>query len=259
MPGELLTAYLKLPVFALVLTRLTGLVLLQPVLGSLAIPLRVRALLVLGLAALLTPFVSPPQAVPGTPGGLALAMAGELALGALMGLAVRMCFLGLELAGFLIATESGLAFGQIVDPGTGNEESILTTFYAQLGAAVFLIVGGHRALIEICMHTFRTVPLLGADGLLAGGVELAVDALALAGQIAIRAAAPVIVTLFLANVALGFLSRTVPQLNILTVGFSLKGLLVFALAAAALPPGFEAFTEVLEQVVDRVREFASGI
>ncbi|GAF97676.1 unnamed protein product [marine sediment metagenome] len=58
-------------------------------------------------------------------------------------------------------------------------------------------------------------------------------------SIAIRVAAPAILALMLALVSLGFISRTVPQLNILTVGFPIKlgiALLVMALTMMSLEP-----------------------
>jgi flagellar biosynthetic protein FliR len=252
MPLELIAPYLKLPVFLLVASRLGGLVMFQPILGGYAVPTHIRLLLVIGLAALVTPFVALTSAAPTQPATIALAMGGEMLLGVLMGLAVRMCFLGLQVGGQVIAQESGLAFGQIADPSTGDEESIISTLYLQLGAVVFLIVGGHRALIAIALDTFRTIPLLGDSGTIMPGTELLLDTLALSGEIAVRVAAPVIVTLFLVNAAMGFVSRTVPQFNILTIGFSLKGLVAFVLMAIALPAALEAFTDALEMTVDWV-------
>jgi len=257
MPAELMNVYLGLPVFALVLSRLGGLIMFQPVLGGLSVPPAVRALIAIAMAALVTPFVTGGAAALNV-AHLPLAIANELALGALLGLAVRMCFLGLELGGLLIATESGLAFGRIADPNTGVEQSMLSTMYVQLGVVVFLIVGGHRVLMEIAIDTFQTIPLLTQNGLTDGGVELLFSAITLAGQVAIRAAAPVLITLFLINLAMGFVSRTVPQLNILTVGFSLKGLVAFVLMAVSVPAGLYAFTTALEQVVMWVREFTAG-
>jgi len=249
MPVGLLAWYLKLPVFALVASRLGGLVMFQPVIGGYAIPARVRALFVLGLAALVTPFVSAGPELPDRPTGLILASAEELLLGVLLGLVVRMCFLGLQLGGQLIAQESGLAFGRVADPSTGEDETLLSNLYLQLGAVVFLIIGGHRALLAVALDTFARIPLLSVGTGPGGHVELLFDALTLGGQIALRTAAPVVLTLFLVNAAMGFVSRTVPQLNILTVGFSIKGLVAFVLVAVSLPAAFDAFTGALETVV----------
>jgi len=245
MPYELLTHYLRLPVFFLVVSRLGGLILFQPIFGALAVPSHLRMLLVVGLAALVTPFVSLTTPFPATIGGVALALVGELALGALVGLVVAIGFLGLQLGGLLIAQESGLAFGQIVDPSSGEEESVLSSLYLQLGAVIYLIVGGHRAVFAACLDTFSALPLLASHDVASAGVELLCAALAAGGELAIRVAAPAVLTMFLLNVAMGFISRTVPQLNVTTLGFSFKALVGFVIMAVALPTALTAFTDGL--------------
>ncbi len=249
MPSELFALYLKLPVFLLVASRLGGLIMFQPILGGYAIPANVRVLLVAGLAALVTPFVTLGGAAPTQPLAIAFAMGGEILLGVMMGLVVRMCFLGLQLGGQVIAQESGLAFGRIADPTTGTEQSIISSLYLQLGAVVFLIVGGHRVLVSVALDTFNTIPLLGTSDTLVHGADLVLDALTHSGEIALRVAAPVVLTLFLVNAAMGFISRTVPQFNILTIGFSVKSLVAFVLMAISLPAALEAFTDGLELAV----------
>ena len=243
MPFELLAQYLKLPVFALVAARLGGLIMFQPVLGSLAVPMNVRVVLVLGLAALLTPVVSLPAA---TPGGIVLAMAGEVLLGALIGAVSVACFIGLQMGGLLIAQESGIAFGQIVDPNTEEQETVIGMFYLQLAMVVFLIVGGHRAIIAACLETFRTIPLLDGGFSARLGSELLLQALTLGGQVALRVAAPTMLAMFLVNLAMGFISRTMPQFNILSFGFSVKSMLAFVLMAVSLPSAANALIGALE-------------
>lgn len=256
MPLELIATYLKLPVFLLVASRLGGLVMFQPIIGGYAVPANIRALFVLGLAVLVTPFVQLTAAAPAQPLRIVLAMGSELLLGVLMGLVVRMCFLGLQLGAQLVAQESGLAFGRVADPNTGAQQSIFSTLYVQLATVVFLIVGGHRVIVAVALDTFDTIPLLGDQATFAHGVGLLFDALTLGGEIAIRLAGPIILTLFLVTAAMGFVSRTVPQFNILTVGFSIKGLVGFVLMAISLPTALEAFTTALETTVSWIAALA---
>jgi len=254
MPYELITTYLRLPVLLLVASRIGGMLMFQPLIGGYGIPRPVQILLILGLAALVTPLVKLEAGVPAHPARLMLALGGELLLGILIGLVVRMCFLGLQIGGQLIAQESGLALGEIVDPTTGDEHSSFGSLYLQLGAVIFLIVGGHRVLVAVALDTFDTIPLLCDPQALGPGLDLVFDALALGAEIGLRVAAPVLITLFLANAAMGFVSRTVPQFNVLTVGFSVKGLVVFVLMAVSLPAAFEAFTDALQTTVGWITE-----
>jgi flagellar biosynthetic protein FliR len=246
MPLELLAYYLKLPVFMMVLARMAGMLAIQPILSAVSIPMRVRALLVLALAALMTPFVEFPAAAPDTVGGLALAMGGELLVGSLMGLVIATCFVGLQMGGTLVAQNSGLAMGRVADPDSGEDMAILGSLYVQVAGVVYLVIGGHRALLAACLDTFEAVPLLGAAGLAEFGADLLLAALAAAGVLAIHVAAPAVLTLFMANLAMGFIARTVPQLNIVTIGFSLKALVAFLIMAVALPSGMSMFVDVLE-------------
>jgi flagellar biosynthesis protein FliR len=258
MPYDLLNQLGWLPVFALVASRLGGLIMFQPILGVAGVPVRLRLLLVAGLAALVTPLAHLSAAPPNTPAGLAVAMAGELGLGLLIGLTVWLCFLGLQVGGLLIAQESGLALGQIADPSSGMEETVVGSFYLNTGIVVFLIAGGHRAVVNACLDTFETIPLLAAHRVWSDGVPLLLEALAAGCRLAVHVAGPTLVTLFLINVALGFISRTVPQLNIATVGFSVKALLGFVVMAAALPAALTSFTEGFEQALEWMAEFTGG-
>ena len=190
--------------------------------------------------------------------GLVIGLTGELLLGLLIGLVVVIVFVGMQMGGTLVAQESGLAMGRIADPNTGASSTVLSAFYVQLVGVVYLIVGGHRALLAACVDSFETVPLLGDVGLASIGVDMLVAALGVGGALAVRVAAPAVLTLFLVNLALGFISRTMPQLNITTLGFSFKALVGFVIMAISLPSAIAAFTDTLELSFDWLHQLIGG-
>ncbi|MBK9120291.1 MAG: flagellar biosynthetic protein FliR [Phycisphaerales bacterium] len=247
LPTELLGVLLRLPIFALVAGRLGGLLMFQPVFGALSVPIRLRVLFVLALAALITPLVPLPADAPDTPLGVLLAIFGELLLGLLLGLVTSLCFLGMQFGGLLIAQESGLAYGQIVDPTNEEQDTVVGVFYLQLALVVYLILGGHRALLSACLDTFGDVPLLAATPAALLGGDLLVSALVLSTSLAIQVAGPVLLTLFLVNAALGFVSRSMPALNVLLLGFPLKAGLAFLLMAVGLPAAIDAFSAAVQE------------
>lgn len=240
---------LHLPVLALIVGRIAGIVMFLPVIGGTTVPVRIRALLVFGLTILIGPAVPLPAYLPDTLLSLGLAVGQELLLGVLMGLVVRAVFIGVETGATLIAQESGLAYGSIVDPMNGVEQTVLSVFYVQTASVVFLLIGGHRMVLGAALDTFRSLPLLAGGGPLAAGVDRVFDALLLGGELAIRVAAPVVAAMFLVNIVLGLLSRTVPQLNVTTIGFSLKGLVGFVLIALSLPAVFEGTIDAFDQAL----------
>jgi len=249
---------LQLPVLAMVAARIAGTVMFMPMIGGLSIPARLRALFVFALAVLITPLVPVPDALPTNVFAIALAIGAELMLGAMMGLALRAVFTGLEIGGLLIAQQAGLAFGQIADPNTGVQSSLLSNFYVQIGSMIFLILGGHRVLIAGALDTFNTIPLLGDHGSFLDGVEMLMEAITVGARVAIQVAAPVVLTLFLINIALAFVGRTIPQLNIITVGFPIKGLAAMVLIAASLPASMEVFIIALDEVAGWVGVLPGG-
>ncbi len=249
MPLELLNLVLHLPTFALVAARLAGLILLQPVFAGLAIPVRIKAVLVIGLAAVMTPLAGRPPESISTAIGLALALGGEFGIGALLGLAARAIFVGIETAGTLIAQESGLAYGRIADPVNGVDSDIISAFYVQLSSVLFLLVGGHRTIISATLDSFGTVPLLSSAASWRDALDLALDCLGTGSSLAVRVAAPAVLTMMLVNVALGFVARTVPQLNVTTVGFTLKGLFGFLIIAISLPGAMDLMSDSLGQAL----------
>jgi flagellar biosynthesis protein FliR len=257
-PLELLNSYFQLPVFLLVFARLAGMIMFQPVLAALSVPAPVRVVLVLALTGLMLPFVEIPAHLPATFAGLALGMAQEVALGALLGMITAVMFVGLQLGGHLIAMEAGLAFGQIVDPGSEQNMSLLSSLYLQLGIMIFLLVGGHRVLMTVTIDSLQGVPLLSAGAFLWEGSEILLAALTLSFETGIRIAAPTVITMFLVNLAMGFVSRTLPQLNIMMLGFTVKGLLAFLMIAVSLSSMLMIFSHELEVVLVALQRWVSG-
>ena len=258
MPLELLAYYLNLPLLALVVARLGGMLMFQPLLGALAVPVQARFGLVIGLALLVLPLAGQHVVLPDTLVGLAVAIGQEVLLGGLIGLVCAIAFVGLQFGGLLIAQESGLVFGQIADPNGQDELDVLSALYLQLGLVIFVLVGGHRAVLGACLDTFRTLPLPGGGAAcLVPGTALILQTLTLAGEVALRVAAPTVLTLFLLNIAMGFVSRTVPQLNILTFGFSIKALVGFLMMAISLPTAGAAFIDALEDMIGGLHHLVS--
>ncbi len=245
--------FAALPVFVLIVFRLTGLVMTAPILASEMIPLRIRAALTMVMAFVLFPAVS--LQAPGDLGVVTMLTGGvtELAIGATIGLALNMLMTGAELAGLLVGQQGGIGLGQVYDPALGGEVSIVGQLYTIVLVFVFLVIGGHRAMVSALLDTFQAVPLLtGRFG--EPLVVLLVEMLASAFMLAIRVAGPVLVALFLTTVAMGFLSRTMPQMNIMTVGFQVQILVALGVSGLALVSMQDLFVGVLWDAIARIRE-----
>jgi flagellar biosynthesis protein FliR len=214
--------------FTFVLARVSGVVMSAPIFSGSFIPRQVRVFLAVGIAIILLPTqwgapIDAPRNLP----DFTILMAGELLVGLVLGLGIAILASGLQLAGQIIAQMSGMALADVLNPGSDNELPIFSSMLYMVGLAVFVVIGGHRALIDALMHTFATIPVGhgGATGTLG---ETASTLMAESFALGLRAAAPAMVALLLATLVLGLIGRTLPQLNILVLGFGINALVTMA-------------------------------
>ncbi len=233
MPLRFVDAFVALPVFALILFRVSGLVMTAPVFGSAVVPVRVRVALTFAASTMLFPMVSSQAPADLSLSAALLGCIGELAIGATIGLAVAILIMSAEVAGEMVSQQAGIGLSEVINPLLDEQSSIIGQIYVIVLTLVFLLAGGHRAMMASLLDTFDVIPLLSfrpGESI----VILFVEMLSSAFMMGIRLAAPVLIALFLTGTALGFLSRTMPQLNILSVGFTLRALITLSVAAIAL-------------------------
>ncbi|MBV8879437.1 MAG: flagellar biosynthetic protein FliR [Planctomycetaceae bacterium] len=232
------------PVFLLVLFRVAGVLMVAPVFGSQAIPAPVKVFLSLVLALLFFPFVKGQGAgVPQDAGLLALAVAWELAVGLLIGFAAALLFAGVQFGGHLIDQELGLQQANLLDPVLNEQISIMGQFKVLLATLVWLLINGHHLLITSISDSFRAVPLMGmrfSDGV---ALHLSDTLMRDFFRMGIGIAAPALATLFLITIAMAFMARTAPEMNVFALSFTLRlavGLVVIALGVGLFTAGFES-------------------
>jgi flagellar biosynthetic protein FliR len=236
----------KFLLFTLILTRVSGLTMTAPAMGSKDVPVRIRALLALALAVLVFPLQrSAAVDDPGTTLNYLALVGGELLIGAFLGLGVMLLLQGLELAGELIASTGGLMLADVYDPTSDASVPIVSRFFFFFGLSIFLCIGGHRMVMAGLLDTFQAIP--PGKGLFGAPVSDAfLTLLAQSFSLGLRVAAPAVVALLLTTLVMGLIGRTVPQLNILIIGFGLNALLIFAVLALTLGAAALAFQAQLE-------------
>ena len=215
-------------VFLLVLARVGGMMSIAPIYGSRSVPVRIRALLAIGISMLITPVQA--TTAPEDPENivnLTITLAGEASLGLALGLGVFILLAGIQLAGQMIGHLSGMALADVIDPSLDLSVPVFSRFLDVTTMAVFVIIGGHRYVMAALLDTFAWSPP-GQGVLGMGVVDALTDILTQSFSLGIRAAAPAIVALLLSVIVTGLISRTLPQLNVLAIGFSLNALIALA-------------------------------
>jgi flagellar biosynthesis protein FliR len=240
----------KFIVFTLVLTRVGGLTITAPIYGGKEVPARVRVLLALALAVLIMPsqwdIVVP---YPGTTLNYLVIIGGELVVGTCLGFGIMFLLKGIELAGEIIGYVGGLMMAEAYDPTTDANTPVLSRLLYLVALSIFVCIGGHRLVMAGLLDTFQTIP--PGNGVFSQSITDAfVTLLTQSFSLGIRAAAPATIALLLATLVLGLISRTVPQLNVLVLGFGLNSLLIFGAMALTLGGMVWTFQEQIEPALE---------
>lgn len=233
-------------VLTLLLTgaRVGGLLFVAPVLGTRALPAKLRVFMSLVIALAVVGRVAQPVSLPTGTVGLAIALVLEAAIGLAIGYAARLVFVGVELGAFHISQQMGISLAETIDPLTKESTDPVRSLYRITALVIFLAIGGHRLLISSLLGTFESVPVLsipsgGAMPMLKSITGLLASSFALA----IKVALPALAALLMATVAMAILGRTVPQMSFFSVGLparALVGMLALSVALAYLPTAMDA-------------------
>ena len=290
----------------MIITRLSGLVLIAPVFGHPQIPLQIRGFLVLALAFVLVPIVGttsgrdvfvrldlnhdgqlaadevPPalEAVAATlrqragkgedeslqvhefllPAILPRSLLeltgyliGEFALGLALGLGVLAMMSGISLAGQLIDQQTGASFGEMYNPELDTTGAVSGELLYGMGTLLLLVTGCHHLLIDALVETLRIIPV-GYATVTHSAIDLLRDLVQQSLLLSLQVAAPIMVTMAVAALAMGFLGHTVPQINIFAIGFPVRALIGFCIIWLALPRLADVMQRTLPEVILQLRQ-----
>ncbi|MEX0675753.1 MAG: flagellar biosynthetic protein FliR [Pirellulales bacterium] len=236
--------------FVLVLVRISALVIVAPIFGPFEVPFRVRALLALALTVLVVPLeVGRVTAQPDSLPAILITAGGEALVGLMLGLGVRILFSAMQIAGQLISQMSGFQLADVFNPGVHASVPVFSHLLSCVAAAVFFILGGHRRVIEALLDTFVWLPA-GQGGFSRSTVDAVATLVAHSFVLGVRAAAPAVVALLLATVIIGLVSRTLPQLNVLSLGFGVNALVALAAFGVSLGGACWIFQDQIEPVLE---------
>ena len=222
-------------VYMLVFARVGAMVMLLPSIGDNGIPARVRLILALAISFALTPTVagSYPQTAPATATALSILVAQETTIGILVGAMARIIMSALHVAGFLIATQTGLAYAQTIDPTQNTQGAVLGNFMTLLGTTLIFLTNMHHLAIGAIAGSYKILP---PGGTLPTGdmAQLVINLVSSSFALGFQLAAPFLVFGFAMYAGLGVLARLMPQLQIFFVAVPLNIMCGFLLMMALL-------------------------
>jgi len=212
----------QLQFFLFIFIRVGAILMFLPIFNSRSIPVLFKMGFALTVAVILYPLLaSDVRPLFDTVPELGLAVACELMVGIIIGLAVRLLFTGFQMAGQMAGYQMGMAIANVMDPATSDQVPILATFYNLVAILVFLSINAHIIMLRAMVESFQLVPLFGFEFNQAVMQQI----ISFSGNlfvVALKIGAPVIVALLITSAALGLVARTIPQMNIFIVAMPLK-------------------------------------
>ncbi len=229
--------------FLLVMTRLITVFTVAPPFGGSLIPIRVRVAIAAAVGLLIAPVQT--ADVPLDAGGLIGAIAYQVLVGAVFGYLIQLLLSAPLIAGMFIDNMAGLAAAGLFDP-MSNSSATPGGRLNQLIATVLLVgLEGHLLIVRGVLRSYEAAPVGGLrisslDVILTEGI----------GQLllaAIEIALPLLVALIMTEAVLGLSARAAPRLNVMILGFAVKGVVFMLGFALTLPLLINAVSTLLER------------
>jgi len=212
----------QVSIFFLVLMRALAFMLSGPLFTIKGIPTHVKIGFSLVLAVVVYPLVAAGQGpLPLDAWSYGLAVVSETGFGLLLGLAVTIVLSSVRMAGQFIDHQIGYSMSSIMDPLNMAQNTLLSQYLYLLALVFYLMIDGHHSLIVALTQSYQLVPLTEVS--LNGSVTfIMIKIFSGAFATALQVSAPILAVLLVADLTLGFLARTVPQINVFMTGFPVK-------------------------------------
>lgn len=230
--------------YACVFMRMTGCIMLNPIIGRRTVPGMFKAGLIMMLSLLIFTYEMPQVPNETELFSLTLILLSELFMGFVLGFVVTLFTYVIIMGGQIIDMQMGLSMSNIYDPGSNISMSLTTTFYNIMFMVVFFSINGHLTLIEMFLTSGDVVPYGQATFLNPNVGDSILDLFLLCTELGIKFAFPVLAIQILVEIAVGLLMKTIPQINVFVVNLQIKILLgLFTLIVIFTP---------MSQFVDRL-------
>lgn len=180
----------------------------------------------------------------------------EAMVGIFIGFIAYLILAAIQIAGGFIDFQMGFAIANVIDPQTGTQSPLMGQYLYSFALLLLLALNGHHLILDGIFYSYQFIPI---DKLVfsfgdANVVEFITHSLSKMFVIAFQMSIPVVATIFLVDIALGIIARTVPQLNIFVVGFPVKIAVSFIVLFIVMGTIFSVCQQLFETMFYTMRD-----
>ncbi len=247
----------KFLTWVLLVTRLSGMFTIAPFFGDWFLPLQLKIPLVIFFSWSALPMLNETLSLETGIMRLVLAMVTNYLVGFAVGFLAILPLVSLSIAGETFGTQMGFALSSVFDPQR-EEAPILGEFMYLIGMYVFVALNGHLLLMQAIVDSVKTVPL-SKTLVEPSFVPLITEKGGEMFVVAVKFGFPLIAYMLVVTIALGIVSRLVPQMNVFMVGIPMKILVGLILFAGMIPVWADLFSQISVKLVNFLEYFVETL
>jgi len=207
--------------FLLILARVSGIFVASPIFESKVVPTRYKIGFSVVVAMMLFPVITPVAVLPKTLPHLAIMAAGQMVFGFFLGTCISFVFAAIQVAGTLMDTQIGFAMATLVDPSNRTPLTLISYWFSWLSIVLFFAINGHHWLFLGIINSFKVIPV-DSFVITSNLIEYMIRMFSNILPIGFHIAVPIIISLLLLDIVMGFITKIAPALNIMIVGYPFK-------------------------------------
>jgi flagellar biosynthetic protein FliR len=239
--------------FFLLFIRWSALIAFLPVFHFQTIPNNIKAAFVFWFTIVTYPMV-PLITFEPTLNNIVLSIINEITFGFFTGIALQVIFMILQFAGQLISFVMGLTMATIVDPNSGIQTPVISQLFNLLAVIIFLSVNGHYLMLELVAKSLHSMPFGQFFDMKSMGDYL-IHEMNRFFILGFSLAFPILAISFLSDIIFGMIMKSMPQFNLLVIGFPIKITLSFMIIIAILGSMMFMFKEEVFNVIKMLSSF----
>lgn len=242
------------PAFLLIVVRVTTFFIAMPIFSYRSIPIQHRIGLGVFLAWIMYYTIDAP--VLDLDVTFYLLIIKEALVGLFIGFAAYMILSAVQIAGGLIDFQLGFSIANVIDPQTGAQSPLMGQYLYTIALLFLLSTNGHHLLLDGIFYSYQFIPIdqlfvpFGDQAL----IEDLAKAFGQAFMIAFQMSIPIVGSIFLVDVTLGILARTVPQLNVFVVGIPVKIIVGLAIVMIVMGMTMSVVTQLFKFLLLTMRQ-----
>lgn len=232
----------------LIFTRISGMMVANPVFGSVNLPMQYRVLMSVFLTTAISSVVPLTPSVKNGMLELMLRIVQEAVVGITIGYMVSLVFSVVSVAGQLIATAAGLQMASLFDPTLNTQSSALVTFHSTVLFLTFFALDLHHLLIKAIWYSFMAIPPGMPYELDKVGVFMAKN-FGMIITTSLVMALPVLLVVLIINLSMAIIARIAPQMNVFfSVGAQANAFISLALLGLSMPMIGRSLSGLLDKI-----------